>query len=106
MSVPLLLAEFIMIYQLIADIPAEFTLAQTTAEIQRRIEESLNTYFEDGDECPQENMERVQDIQAPQDKTTLNPPANTTRKITHKQLSPVSLALPPRESSPRHGITC
>ena len=60
MSVPLLLAEFIMIYQLIADIPAEFTLAQTTAEIQRRVEETLNTYFEqDSDE--DEDMERVQE---------------------------------------------
>ena len=46
-----------MIYQLIADIPAEFTLTQATAEIQRRIEETLYSYFPDQEK---ENlMERV-----------------------------------------------
>ena len=56
----MLLAEFVMIYQLIADIPAEFTLAQTTAEIQRRIEESLKTYFK-GERDMDDTMERVQE---------------------------------------------
>ena len=45
-----------MIYQLIADIPAEFTLVQTTAEIQRRVEETLYSYFPEQDK---ENQERV-----------------------------------------------
>ena len=56
MSVPLWMAEYIMIYQLVADIPAEFTLVQTTAEIQRRIEETLYSYFPDQNK---ENLERV-----------------------------------------------
>ena len=44
MSVPILLAEFIMVYHLVADIPAEISLGEFGSEILRRTEETLDHY--------------------------------------------------------------
>ena len=44
MSVPFLLAEFIMVYHLVADIPAEISLGEFGSEILRRTEETLAHY--------------------------------------------------------------
>ena len=44
-NVPTLLAEFLMVYHLIADIPSEVSLGEFAAETLRRVEEVLNNYI-------------------------------------------------------------
>ena len=44
MSVPILLAEFIMVYHLVTDIPAEISLEEFGSEVLRRTEETLSHY--------------------------------------------------------------
>ena len=61
MSVPLLLAEFVMIYQLVADIPAEFSNKQAAAEVLRRVQETLDNYVSPASD-DEEDMDREKEF--------------------------------------------